>query len=373
MKLQRQNTLPPQDVGWTPALKPHEVEHHYYGQHPPDVQPAVPQQNKAELISMIQQRDRQLSNLVPEVTRLRAEYASLHSNFLRRTEELEAKLLTCNLVAKGRPEQAKARTHLENEYHQMAKEKDKEKKDKEEKERLDDEREQEEEDVAEAFLSDLSAFLPETSETKKRKYMSATPSPTPFLDHSHHTHALANQWDPTIPPGGKVVDVRVWYNEPSELPSWEAYSSVRTTNILAPQSKDEATRLRFLKAEADMMDETKGPPKVPMAEARIVDSDALLTNWPRERIGPFAELGFVQNLHPLYRMPREVIGHDLYFTPIRDGYIEAQRRPERRAYYQAPLDYWEARNYPSYTGLTEFLDPNQAYHADLRVPGLKTK
>jgi len=363
MKLHRQQTLPPQDLLYRSDFveKP-----------PPDV--AAPLPSKAELISLIRQRDQELARLAPQVQRLQAEYASHHSHFLRRTEELEARLLTCNLIAKV-PEgsEKKRSSHLEGEYKQMDAEKKRAKKEKEEAEERADEKEHEEEDIAEAFLSDVAAFIPASKEVKQRHNMSATPSPTPALDHAHHTHAKANQWDPTIPPGGKIVDVRVWHGEPSKLPSWEAYSSVRNTHILAPQAKDEATRMRFLKAEADMMDEAKGPPKVPMAEARIVDSDALLVNWPQERIGPFWEAGYVKNLYPLYRMPREVIGHDLYFTPIRDGYVAAQGRPERKAFYQAPADYWEARDHPSYTGLTEFLDPKQAYHAEMRVPGLKTK
>eukprot|EP00929_Paragymnodinium_shiwhaense_P015139 TRINITY_DN123173_c0_g1_i1.p1 TRINITY_DN123173_c0_g1~~TRINITY_DN123173_c0_g1_i1.p1 ORF type:complete len:381 (-),score=103.76 TRINITY_DN123173_c0_g1_i1:94-1236(-) len=360
-----------QDVGWTAPVKPAvQLQPQPQKAASSFERPAAPQ-SKAELIALIRQREGQLAQLVPEVQRLRADYAAQHSTFLRRTEELEAKLLTCSLVAKAKPgKKGAARpSHLANEQDLQEEEKARAKQEKEDAEVARDERDQAEADLAERFLADLGSVLPDSKQ--KRPRISAAASPTPSLDHAHHTHEKANQWDPTIPPGGRVVDVRVWYGEPPEKPSWEAYNSVRQTCILAPQAKDEQTRLRFLKAEADMEDESKGPPKVPMAEARIIDTDIMLKTLPQSRNGPLFQLGGMQNTHALIRPPRQVCGHDLYFTPLRDGYIAAMGRPERKAWYQAPSDFFEARHHPSYQGLTEFLEPDQRYQVAIGAPGLR--
>merc|ERR1740117_2581152 len=107
--------------------------------------------------------------------------------------------------------------------------------------------EDEETAAAAAFISDIDWLLPPAGGKKKAAH------------HKHHQHtaqldhsmSLAGEkklpWDPTLPPGAKVVDIRVWEEEPGPR-SFSAYSSHNKTCILAPEAKDECLRMRFRQA-----------------------------------------------------------------------------------------------------------------------------
>lgn len=244
---------------------------------------------RQRLLEEIRKADAELAELTPEASHLREEYAAMHEIFLHRTEELEAKLLACHLVA---------------------------------------------------------------TEAQPKP-----PQPHTVMVHAPKLHHQAREaekipfWDPTVPPGGVVVDIRYHGELPADL--WAA--SVRDGR------------------KGKAVEEVISQPPVEMGTGPIYDSNALLRPSPHHQVGPWQEKGYMQNVFPITRPPAEACGVDLLevhraeFVP---GHSIAgkPRVVPREAVYSVPVDYFEARRYP---GLTPVRHHVHKMHHDVHmVPSL---
>jgi len=301
---------------------------------------------RATLLATLRNQDVELGKIVPEVQKLRADYASLHREFVHRVDHLEARFAECHLIPEGLEHHEKTPLHLQASMKQD-KEDEEAAKEKAESDQANAEKTEDEETAAAAaFISDIDWLLPPAGGKKKAAH------------HKHHQHtaqldhsmSLAGDkklpWDPTLPPGAKVVDIRVWEEEPGPR-SFSAYSSHNKTCILAPEAKDECLRMRFRQAGGESEGVGVEHHKAPLRKAAVEDSHAMLESLPHWHAGPFRNvLGQCKNLFYLPRPPPMVCGEHLYWTPYGD-YIE-DRQPaygQRQAHYRAPADFWQAREY----------------------------
>jgi len=137
---------------------------------------------KARLLEELRRRDAELVRLLPEAARLRADYVMLHDSFVRRVHELEARLLRCQLVPARIDESLRHRPLLPVQ-----------------------------EAIAQAphlraELDQAAAEIEAETDAKAKAAAAATAA----AEAAAVPPALAFLYDErTIPPGGKVVEVRV--------------------------------------------------------------------------------------------------------------------------------------------------------------------